>query len=121
MSSKVIAGYLERISPRGTPVAMLSRMTETMIRIPRMHALPWQTAGLMLMRSFQLLIDSMGSRFRQRRHCGPSLISWLENPKIEVKYFLRNQSFQATVRMRREGYERTMDIPDDVAQRLSAS
>jgi len=38
-----------------------------MILVPRMHALPWQTAGLTLMRSFQLLIDSMVSRFRQRQ------------------------------------------------------
>ena len=27
------------------PAAMLSRITETMTLVPRMHALPWQTAG----------------------------------------------------------------------------
>src|SRR5262249_5650766 len=40
----------------------LSRMTESMIRVPRMHALPWQTAGLTLIRSFQFSIDSILSR-----------------------------------------------------------
>ena len=30
-----------------------------MIRVPRMHAFPWQTAGSTVMRSFQFSIDSM--------------------------------------------------------------
>jgi len=34
-----------------------------MTRVPRMHALPWQTAGLTLMCSFQF-IDSMASRLQ---------------------------------------------------------
>src|ERR1700735_5111779 len=35
---------------------MLSRITETMTRVPRMQALPWQMAGFTLTRSLQLSI-----------------------------------------------------------------
>jgi len=44
-----------------------------MIRVPRMHAFPWQTAELTLMRSFQFSIHSMVSRLSERGHADVSI------------------------------------------------
>src|SRR5260370_834207 len=53
ISAAVSAGQLRRISPRGTPAATLSITAETVVRVPRTHARPWQTAGFTLIRSRQ--------------------------------------------------------------------
>jgi addiction module HigA family antidote len=38
-------GYSFKIWPGVRPAARLSRTTDTITRVPRMHALPWQTSG----------------------------------------------------------------------------
>ena len=62
-----VAGFgpTANLSARSIPAAMLSRITETMILLPRMHALPWQTPGFMLTRSFQCSLQERAARLRR--------------------------------------------------------
>src|SRR5216684_1811107 len=47
---------------------MLSITTETMTRVPRIHALPWQTPGFTLIRSRQFCICLFYSHCADERH-----------------------------------------------------
>ena len=50
-----------------TPAATLSTITDTITRVPRMHALPWHIAGFTLMRSRQLSMMVHRSAKKRRR------------------------------------------------------
>src|SRR5439155_18076790 len=50
MSSAVSCGYASRSSGALTPSARLSRMSDTQMRVPRMHGLPKHTLGSIEMR-----------------------------------------------------------------------
>ena len=56
MSSSARDGYSVTIPSGESPSARLSRTTETMMRVPLIHGLPWQMARFASIRSFQFLI-----------------------------------------------------------------
>src|SRR5579885_2644417 len=56
MSSPLSVGYLLKIASTGSPAARLSRITDTMMRVPLTQTLPWQMFGSTLMRSFQFIV-----------------------------------------------------------------
>lgn len=48
------------ISSEASPAAKLSKITATITRVPRIHALPWQTFGSTEIRSIQFTLAKIG-------------------------------------------------------------
>jgi hypothetical protein len=70
-----------------SPEAKLSRMTDTIMRVPLMHALPWQTAGSTVMCCFQFIMAPFASVTEGESHRYGNLTSesYTNSPLVNLK------------------------------------